>query len=87
MRAGSTWQWRKQAAILVLGFVSLGGISLSRPGRHFLYSARNFVQCYQALEEAGVPAGFFERVVFSLVLASADSPGPARSNATAMSSS
>jgi len=71
----------------VLGFLSLGGASLSTPGRHLLCSARNFVQCYQALEEAGVPAGFFERVVFSLVLASADSPGPAQSNATAMSSS
>jgi hypothetical protein len=87
MRPGSTWQWRKQAAILVLGFVSLGGISLSGPGRHFLCSARNFVHCYQALKEAGVPAGFFERVVFSLVLASADSPGPAQPNATAMSTS
>jgi len=85
MKPGNTWQWRKQAGILLLGFVSLGGISLSTPGRHFLHSARSFVHYYQALEKSGVRSGFWERVVFSLVLASTDSPGPEQSNSGATS--
>jgi len=87
MKPGNTWRWRKHAGIVLLGFISLGGISLSSPGRHFLSSARNFVAYYQALERSGVASGFWERVVFSLVLAGADSPGPKPPNATAMSSS
>jgi hypothetical protein len=87
MRPGRTTRWRKYAGILVLGFLSLGGVSLSSPGRQFLHSARSFVHYYQALEQSGVPTGFWERVVFSLVLASADSPGPESSSPTPMSSS
>ncbi len=87
MKPGSNIQWRKYAGILLLGFISLGGISLSRPGRSVLHSAQSFMHYYHALERSGVAGGFFERVVFSLVLASADAPGPNQANPTAMSSS
>jgi hypothetical protein len=53
----------------------LGGLSLSAPGRHVLASAHSFVSYYRALENSGVPTSFWERVVFSVALASADSPG------------
>lgn len=86
MKPGNTLRWRKHAGILLLGFISLGGISVSHPGREFLHSARSFVRYYQTLEKSGVPAGFWERVVFSLVLASTDSPGPQSAPSTAMSS-
>ena len=76
MKPGKTAAWRKTAGIVLLGFISLGGISLSSPGLQFLSSARSFVHYYQALERSGVASGFWERVMFSLVLASATSPEP-----------
>jgi len=87
MKPGNTVRWKKYTGILLLGFVSLWGLGLSWPGRELLNSARSFVHYYHELEKSGVPTGFWERVVFSLVLASADSPGPDRSNATTRSSS
>lgn len=86
MKPGNTFRWRKQAGILLLGFISLTGIGVSHPGRQFVHSARSFVHYYQTLGKSGVPAGFWERVVFSLVLASTDSPGPQGAPSTAMSS-
>lgn len=79
--------WRKYAGIVLLGFLSLGGASLSGPGRNVLGSARSFVRYYRALERSGVAGGFFERVVFSLVLASAEAPGGEQPKPTAMPSS
>lgn len=87
MKPGKTAPWRKTAGIVLLGFISLGGISLSSPGRQFLNSARSFVHYYQALERSGVAGGFWERVMFSLVLASASAPEPEPSQPAAMSSS
>ena len=87
MRPGNTARWRKYTGILLLGFISLWGIGLSYPGRQFLNSARSFVRYYQELEKSGVPTGFWERIVFSLVLASADSPAPGEPKTSPMSSS
>jgi hypothetical protein len=50
-------------------------MTMTDPGQHFLASAQSFLRHYRALENSGVPTGFWERVAFSLVLASADSPG------------
>jgi hypothetical protein len=87
MKRSKRWQWRKYAGICVLGFVSLGGISLSAPGRHVLNSARSFLHYYHVLEQADVPTGFWERVLFSLVLAGAHAPGSQEPSPTATSSS
>jgi H+/Cl- antiporter ClcA len=87
MKPGKAIPWRRYAGIVLLGFVSLGGVSLTGPGRDVLDSARSFMHYYQALEKSGVAGGFFERVVFSLVLASADAPGGEQPKPAAMSSS
>jgi hypothetical protein len=54
--------------------VSLAGAGSTAPARHFLSSAREFVGYYRAIEESSVRAGFWDRVVLSLVLASRECP-------------
>jgi len=86
MRRGNS-KWRRYAGILLLGVLSLGGITLTNPGRRLLASTQSFVRYFRALENSGVPAGFWERVAFSLVLASTDTTGGPSSKPGAMSSS
>jgi hypothetical protein len=79
--------WRKYLGILLLGCASFCGITLTDPGRHLLASTRSFVRYFRALENSGVPAGFWERVAFSLVLASTESSACPSSQPGAISSS
>ena len=85
MRSGKHRAWRKYAGILLLCFLSLGAIGVSSPGRRAANSARNFVCYYHALERSGLAGGFWERLLFSLVLASTHSP-PANENSAAAKS-
>lgn len=87
MRPSSTARWKRQVGILLLSCISLGGAGLSTPGRNLLGSARSFVAYYQALERSGVAGGFWERVLCSLVLASAETRGPQADAGTTTSSS
>ena len=86
MRYGNS-SWRRYAGILLLGMVSLGGITLTNPGRRVLVSTQSFVRYFRALENSGVPGGFWERVAFSLVLTTTDASASPSSKSGAMSSS
>lgn len=86
MRRGNS-TWRRHLGILLLGFVSLGGITLTNPGRRLLASTQSFVRYFWALENSGVPAGFWERVAFSLILTSTEASASPSSKPGAISSS
>lgn len=64
---------RKQLGVFLLAAVSLAGVGSTSPARQFLSSANHFVCYYRALGNAGVQAGFWERIALSFVLASSDS--------------
>jgi hypothetical protein len=86
MRHGNS-NWRRYFGILLLSSVSLGGIALTNPGRRVLVSTQSFVRYFRALENSGVPGGFWERVAFSLVLTTTDASASPSSKPGAMSSS
>lgn len=72
MSGEKTARWKKNSGILLLGLVSLAGVSQTDTGRHFVCSAHSFLGYYRALEQANDRSGFFDRVALSLVLASGD---------------
>jgi hypothetical protein len=59
--------------MLLLGALSLAGVSQSAPAKRFVSSAQQFAIYYHTLERTSVRAGFWDRVALSLALASASS--------------
>lgn len=60
--------WKRGAAALLLTGVSLAAGNTSA-GRHAFLSTRQFLCYYQELSQSSRPAGFWDRVGLSLVLA------------------
>lgn len=63
------------AVALLLAAVSLGAAG-TPAGRHAYWSTREFFSYFQALKQPSGPAGFWERLTLSLVLASAADSEP-----------
>ena len=61
--------------MLLLAATSLGAAA-TPAGRHAYWSTREFFSYFQALDRSTRPAGFWEKLTLSLVLASAANDKP-----------